>query len=219
MKYFLFLALLPVVLAGQSSELEFVNPKELIPDIVIDLRYSSADHSFLNLPEGDLKLPKFYSANECLLVYDAVLRLKSAQDSLRNIRSFDGREFPQGIGIKIWDGYRPRAVQYLFWEIYPNSTYIANPNSGSRHNRGGAVDLTLIDLASGAELDMPTAFDDFSTTASHSYTNLPEVVLHNRELLRSVMTTVAGFEAYDSEWWHYQTPGSGDLPLRDFQLK
>ena len=203
----------------QTGDDELVNPKELIPDIVIDLRYSAADHQFRNLPTGNMLLPKFYTANESLVLLKAANLLKIAQDSLRKIRTHNGINYPQGIGIKIWDGYRPRAVQYLFWEIYPNSTYIADPNSGSKHNRGGAVDLTLIDLATGEELKMPTLFDDFSLAASHSYNNLSATVLANRQLLKDVMINVAGFVIYDSEWWHYEVPGASGYPLLDFQMK
>ena len=205
---------------AQDGEDELVNPKDLIPDIVIDLKYSTSDHKFLNLPVGDILLPKFYTANECLLLSKAVYLLKIAQDSLRDIRVFNGKLYPNGIGIKIWDGYRPRSVQYLFWEIYPNSTYIANPETGSKHNRGGAVDLTLVDLATGTELKMPTLFDDFSEKASQSYIGyLTTEVLNNRALLRSIMSEVAGFLIYDAEWWHYEIPGASNYPLLDFQMK
>lgn len=220
MKKILLFMLLPIILYGQVGDDELVNPKDLIHDIVIDLRYSTPDHSFLNIPDiGEMPLPKFYTANECLMVLKLVNALKLAQDSLRNIRNFDGNSYPEGIGIKIWDGYRPRAVQYLFWEIFPNSTYIANPSSGSLHNRGGAVDLTLIDLATGEELEMPTLFDDFSTKASHSYNILPQNVINNRELLRSVLVNVGGLTIYDNEWWHYAVPGASTYPLMDFQMK
>lgn len=144
--------------------------------------------------------------------------LKIAQDSLRNIREFDGKLYPKGIGIKIWDGYRPRSVQYLFWEIYPNSTYIANPENGSKHNRGGAIDLILVDLSTGEELRMPTAFDDFSERASHNYNSLPQNILNNRALLKSVMT-YAGMNSYNAEWWHYEIPNADNYPLLDFQMK
>ena len=215
----IFAILFPIISSAQTGDDELVNPKELIPDIVIDLRYSTPNHKFLNLPEGDMPLPKFYTANECLLLLKAVQQLKIAQDSLRNIREHNGISYPEGIGIKIWDGYRPRAVQYLFWEIYPNSKYIANPNSGSKHNRGGAVDLTLIDLATGEELEMPTLFDDFSEKAWHSYNDLSQSVINNRELLKTIMAEVADFKIYDYEWWHYEVEGAKDYPLLDFQLK
>ena len=213
------LLILPILLFAQSGDDELVNPKDLIPDIVIDLRYSTPDHSFLNLPEGDLPLQKFYTANECLMLHIAAKKLKIAQDSLRNIREHNGKNFPEGIGIKIWDGYRPRAVQYLFWELYPNGTYIANPSSGSKHNRGGAVDLTLIDLSTGTELEMPTLFDDFSDKASHTYSSLPQEVINNRELLKDILMNVAGLNIYSAEWWHYEVPGASSYPLLDFQMK
>lgn len=214
------LLFLPISIAfSQDAEDELVNPKDFIPDIVIDLKYATSDHKFLNLPEGDIPLPKFYTANECLLLAKTVKHLKIAQDTLRKITQFNGRNYPKGIGIKIWDGYRPLSVQYLFWEIYPNPTYIANPANGSKHNRGGAVDLTLIDLNTGMELKMPTAFDDFSEKASHSYNFFPTEVLQNRALLKSILTQVAGMIAYDAEWWHYEIPGANNYPLLDFQMK
>jgi D-alanyl-D-alanine dipeptidase len=212
--------LLPVFIFAQEGSNELVNPKDLIPDIMIDMRYSTPDHKFLSIPDvGDIALPKFYTANECLMVLELAEALKLAQDSLRNIRTHNEKDFPAGIGIKIWDGYRPRAVQYLFWEIFPNPVYIADPSSGSMHNRGGAVDLTLVDLATGEELEMPTKFDDFSTRASHSYNDLPQEVINNRELLKSVMTEIAGLRIYSAEWWHYNLSEAGSYPLQDFQMK
>ncbi len=207
------------MILAQTGDDEFVNPKDLIYDIVIDLRYSTPDHSFLNLPEGDTRLPKFYTCNESLMTLSLANALKLAQDSLRNIRSHNGKSYPHGIGIKIWDGYRPRAVQYLLFEIYPNPAYVADPNSGSMHNRGGAVDLTLVDLSTGEELLMPTLFDDFSVAASHSYMDLPQEAIENRTLLRNIMVNVAGLQTYGAEWWHYNLPGAGSFPLKDFQMK
>jgi len=218
-KILFFLLIVPMLIQAQTGDDELVNPKELIPDIVIDMRYSAADHKFLSLPTGDMPLPKFYTANECLMLLKSVNMLKIAQDSLRKIRFHDGKSYPQGIGIKIWDGYRPRAVQYLFFAIYPNPVYIADPTSGSKHNRGGAIDLTLVDLETGEELQMPTLFDDFSNKASHSYNLLPANVLANRLLLKTIMSNYAGFAMYESEWWHYEVPGAAGYPLLDFQMK
>lgn len=216
---FLLFLLTTSLIVAQSSDDELVNPKDLIPDIVIDLRYATADHKFLNLPSGDIALPKFYTCNEALTLNKMAKALKLAQDSLRNIREFNGKNYPKGIGIKIWDGYRPRAVQYLLFAVYPNPVYIADPASGSIHNRGGAIDLTLIDLATGNELEMPTLFDDFSTKASHSYSNLTQEVINNRQLLKDVMTKVAGLNYYESEWWHYNLKDASSYPLMDFQMK
>jgi zinc D-Ala-D-Ala dipeptidase len=218
-KILLVIFFLPVFQAySQLGEDELINPKDIIPDIVIELKYATSDHSFYNLPEGHIKLPKFYTANECLLLRKTVEHLKIAQDSLRNIREFNGKQYPEGIGIKIWDGYRPRTVQYLMWEIYPNATYIANPENGSKHNRGGAVDITLIDRETGTELRMPTLFDDFSDRASHNYMSLSVEVLNNRALLKSVLL-YAGLLSYLPEWWHYEIHGADGYPLLDFQMK
>ena len=216
----IFLTLLPALLYAQSGLDELVNPKDLIPDIVIDLRYSTPNHSFLNIPdEGNILLPKFYTCNESLVILKLANALKLAQDHLRTITIHNNKEYPKGIGLKIWDGYRPRAIQYLFFAIYPNSAYIANPGSGSMHNRGGAVDVTLIDQATGQELEMPTKFDDFSTDASHSNNNLPEEVINNRELLKNTMTNIAHLKSYSAEWWHYNLSDAGSYPLQDFQMK
>ncbi len=206
----LFLLVLASVLYSQSSLNELVNVKEIIPDIVLDLKYSNT---------GNFTGQKLYTTNECLLCIGAVNQLKMVQDSLRNIRTHNGNDYPAGIGIKIWDGYRPRAVQYLMWEIFPNPTYVADPSNGSVHNRGGAVDLTLVNLATGQELSMPTEFDFFGEEAWHDYMNLPANVLANRALLRDLMENVGGFTTYVAEWWHYSYPPATSFPLLDFQMK
>ena len=214
------LVFLPVLLYSQSGLDELVNPKDLIPDIVIDLRYSTPNHKFLNIPDkGDIQLPKFYTCNESLVLLKLANALKLAQDHLRTITTHNNKEYPKGIGLKIWDGYRPRAVQYLFFDIYPNPVYIADPESGSMHNRGGAVDVTLIDLATGKELEMPTKFDDFSTAASISNNDLPQEVINNRDLLFNTMTNIAHLKNYSAEWWHYNLSDAGSYPLQDFQMK
>lgn len=218
-KLIFYLLLFPLLAFAQTGNDEFANPEELIPDIVIDLPYSTPNHVFRSLPEGDKPVPKFYTVNECLMTIKLIEKLKIAQDSLRKIRIHDGKNYPEGIGIKIWDGYRPRAIQYLMFAIYPNPVYIADPTTGSKHNRGGAVDLTLIDLATGEELEMPTLFDDFSSKASHSYMTLPANVIANRTLLKNIMTQVAGLNMYEAEWWHYELPDASTYPLRDFQMK
>jgi D-alanyl-D-alanine dipeptidase len=190
----------PTILWAQSADDELVNVKELIPDIVIDLHYNTLNN-FLQ--------QKLYTTDECLLAHGAVRGLKRVQDSLRTM----------GLGVKIWDGYRPRAVQYLMWEIFPNGAYVADPKNGSVHNRGGAVDLTLVDLNTGQELEMPTPFDFFGPEAGHDYMNLPAQVIANRTLLRTIMETVGGFSYYSAEWWHYSYGPATAYPLLDFQMK
>jgi D-alanyl-D-alanine dipeptidase len=92
------------------------------------------------------------------------------------------------------------------WKIVPNPTYVANPKKGSIHNKGGAVDITLVDSL-GVELAMGTGFDFFGPEAGHNYTNLATEILANRQLLKSVMLQ-NNFKSFDSEWWHYNLNNS-----------
>jgi D-alanyl-D-alanine dipeptidase len=168
---------------------------------VLDLRYNTKDN-FLH--------QKLYSTDVCLLAHGALTQLSKVQDSLHT----------RGLGLKMYDCYRPRTVQYLMWEIFPNPAYVADPASGSVHNRGGAIDCSLVNLATGSELFMPTPFDWFGPEASHFYTTgLTQEQVDNRELLRDMMERVGGFERYNAEWWHYTWTAPSTLPLLDFQLK
>ena len=212
MKTFLaaYLILTTVIIKPQSASDEVVPVKQIIPDIGLDLRYSTVNN---------FTGQKLYSIDEAYLSIGAIIKLKLVHDSLKQITSHNGINYPQGLGIKIYDGYRPRAVQYLMFEIFPNPTYVADPNSGSIHNRGGAVDVSIIDMATGQEIPMPTEFDWFGQEASHSYMNLPANVIADRTLLYNMMTQVGGFFPYDAEWWHYTISGASSLPLLDFQMK
>jgi len=209
---FLFCFISSITFFAQTTSSELVPVKDIIPNIVLDLKYATTDNFFKQ---------KLYTTNECYLIKDLVLKLKIVQDSLNNVKNLNGKNYPKGIGIKIWDGYRPRSVQYIMFEIFPNPTFVADPKSGSTHNRGGAVDLTLMDLSRNEELPMPTGFDDFTDAASHSYPDnqLTPEVLFNREYLKKIMTTVGELEEYTAEWWHYSVKNNKDYPLLDFQMK
>lgn len=204
------LIFLPLFLHAQSASDEIVPVKELIPDIGFDIRYSTVNN---------FTSQKLYTVGEAYLSIGAINKLKIVHDSLKNITSHNGINYSQGLGLKIFDGYRPRSVQYLMFEIFPNPVYVADPNSGSIHNRGGAVDVSIIDMATGQEIPMPTEFDWFGPEASHSYMNLPASVIANRSLLYNMMVQVGGFVPYDAEWWHYSISGASSLPLLDFQMK
>jgi D-alanyl-D-alanine dipeptidase len=150
---------------------------------VPDMRYATADN-FLK--------EKVYDCDKCLLRKEAALALLKAHGSLK----------AQGFRIKLYDCYRPLDVQKKMWAIMPDDRYVGNPyGSGSVHNKGAAVDLTLTD-STGSELDMGTPFDHFGREAHHAYTNLPIEVLTRRRRLKEAMES-AGFEAITSEWWHY----------------
>ncbi|MBN1302378.1 MAG: M15 family metallopeptidase [Melioribacteraceae bacterium] len=201
------------ITGAQTSYDEFVRIKDIIPDIAVDLKYATTDNVF--------DQQKLYTANECYMLKELAYRLKLVQDSLRNVRSFNGSDYPEGLGLKIWDGYRPRSVQYVMFDIFPDPTFVANPDNGSGHNRGGAVDVTLIDISTGQELFMPTGFDDFSDAAGHDYPKhlLHPIVYNNREYLKSIMLNVGGLSYYIAEWWHYQLSDNNKYPLMDFQMK
>ena len=123
----------------------------------------------------------------------------------------------RNLGLKIFDGYRPYAVTVAMWEPIKNPDYVANPKKGSRHNRGAAVDLTLIDLRTGEELAMPTPYDDFTNRARQDFNDLPPEAIENRRILRDVMTK-HGFEPLPSEWWHFDYRGWERFDLLDIPL-
>jgi D-alanyl-D-alanine dipeptidase len=187
-------------LFAQSANDELVEVRELIPDIVLDLRYNTTDN---------FTHQKLYTTNVCYLSLGAVKKLVLVQDSLRTL----------GLGLKIFDGYRPRAVQWLMWEILPDPTYVADPVSGSKHNRGGAIDLTIINRSTGKELDMGTPFDFFGPEAGHDYTGFDPAILQNRVFLKNMMVNVGGLASYIGEWWHYEYTPAASYPLLDFQMK
>ncbi|MGE5402280.1 MAG: M15 family metallopeptidase [Ignavibacteriales bacterium] len=119
--------------------------------------------------------------------------------------------------LKVFDGYRPLSVQRKLWEIMPDSRYVANPKNGSRHNRGAAVDLTLID-STGRELDMGTPYDDFTEKAHRNFDKLPAEVIENRKLLENAMVKY-GFEPLDTEWWHFDYSGWKNFSILDYEIK
>jgi D-alanyl-D-alanine dipeptidase len=140
---------------------------------------------------------------------------KAAADSLANIL----RELNKiGLSLKIFDAYRPYSVTERLWEPVKDDRYAADPKKGSGHNRGIAVDLTIIVLSNKEELNMGTGFDNFSDTAHHAFKNLPDLVLQNRVLLRTIMEK-HGFKALDSEWWHYYLPNTTLFELLDIDFK
>lgn len=183
---------------------KMIELKSKAPGILYDLRYASTDN-FMN---RQMYVP---APAATFLRLPAAEALGKAQHELS----------AAGLGLKVFDAYRPYSVTVLFWELVKDERYVANPARGSGHNRGIAVDLTLIRLSDKTELPMGTGFDNFSDTAHHSFTNLPAQVLKNRQLLRSVMEKY-GFKALETEWWHYYLPGGDrfellDIPFRQLQ--
>jgi len=173
---------------------ELVDIQTLIPKIQIDLRYATANNF-----TGQI----VYHFNTCLLLREVALKLKDVQVELESL----------GCGLKIWDGFRPFAAQWKFWELVPDERYVSDPRKGGRHTRGTAVDLTLV-AADGHELLMPSDFDDFSERAHRNYMGASEEAIHNRTLLQEVME-IHGFIGLPSEWWHFDLLGWEDYPPLD----
>ena len=164
------------------NDTTFVNLKDYSKDFVYDMKYATSDN-FLKA--------KVYDCAECFLRLKTVKAMLNANAEL----------IKNGYKIKIFDCYRPLDIQKRMWKIVPNPEYVANPSKGSIHNRGGAIDITLVD-ANGVALDMGTTFDFFGIEASHNYQNLSQEIKSNRELLKTIMIQ-NGFNSLDSEWWHY----------------
>jgi D-alanyl-D-alanine dipeptidase len=164
------------------NDTAFVNLKEYSKDFVYDMKYATSDN-FLKA--------KVYDCAECFLRLKTIKALIEANDSFMKM----------GYKIKIFDCYRPLDIQKRMWKIVPNSNYVADPAKGSIHNRGGAVDITLVD-SNGKELEMGTSFDFFGIEASHNYQNISQEIKDNRQLLKRIMME-NGFNFIDSEWWHY----------------
>jgi D-alanyl-D-alanine dipeptidase len=191
-RIFVGILLLLTLTTRAADKPDLVNVEKFIPGIVLDIRYATTNN---------FTGKQVYPVAKCLLRRSTAEKLKAVQADLQK----------QNLGLKVYDGYRPLSVQKKFWEIMPDDRYVANPAKGSKHNRGGAVDLTLID-AKGKELPMPTAYDDFSEKAHRNYKNLPEEVIRNRDLLGKVMEK-HGFAGLDTEWWHFD-----DRDWKNFEL-
>jgi len=167
-----------------------------------------ATTSFYYATEDNFTKQILYIKPAAYLRLEAAMALKKVQDTLQTL----------GYDIKIFDAYRPYAVTKKMWAVVPDDRYAANPANGSGHNRGVAVDLTIIDVKTGSELQMPTPYDSFSDTAHHNFMALPKAILNNRALLKQAMEQY-GFLALDTEWWHYSLPQPKKYGLLDLSFK
>lgn len=150
--------------------------------IAIDIRYAT---------ENNFVEEKMYECGRCLMRPEVAKAVIAVHKELQT----------EGLGLKMLDCYRPRPVQWKLWNKVPDARYVTNPNKGSQHNRGTAVDLTLVD-EKGRQLDMGTPYDYFGREAYQTYTNLPDSILARRQLLNAKMTA-HGFKTIRTEWWHF----------------
>ncbi len=154
-------------------------------NIKLDLRYATKNNFTKNV---------LYSAAKCYVLKIVAQKLDAIAQELA----------PLGIGIKIYDGFRPFDAQCKMWELVPDERYVSPPSNGGRHTRGTTVDLTLIRLSDGSELEMPTGFDDFTKNASSNYVGegVSLDAVKNRLLLKLLMEK-HGFVQLRTEWWHF----------------
>jgi len=200
-RYFLIGALIVAAALLRCAKPEpprLVELNHIVPDILLDIRYATPNN-FVGVT--------LYPSARCFLVREAAEALKKVQADLK----------AQGFRLKVFDGYRPLSVQKKMWAILPNPDYVADPAKGSRHNRGYAVDLTLVDLR-GQEVLMPTEFDDFTEKARPDYQNLPADAIRHREILTAAMVKY-GFTPIASEWWHFDFHGWENKPVLDIPIE
>jgi zinc D-Ala-D-Ala dipeptidase len=159
--------------------------------IAIDIKYATKDN---------FTKKQIYPCGKCYLRPDAAQAIEKAHKILQSKHQY---------GLKMFDCYRPRPAQQRLWDVVPNADYVTPPAKGSMHNRGLAVDLTIVD-AKGKDLDMGTPYDFFGKEAHTDNLDLPANVLTNRQLLASVMKEV-GFSGIRTEWWHFSFDSSAAL--------
>lgn len=182
-----------------DSNKQMVDLRKVIPNITLDLKYATIDN-FMH--------QKLYPN-----LTTTFLR-KPAADSLKRVVKELKNEY---LTIKIFDAYRPYSITEKMWQIVKDARYAADPSKGSGHNRGIAVDLTLIDLKTKKELPMGTRFDNFSDTAHSDFINLSLEILKNRNILKTVMEKY-GFIELETEWWHFYLPDSSAYELLDLSF-
>jgi len=182
---------------------DLVELVKIDPNIRLDVRYATANN-FTGRP--------VYRQARAFLQRPAAEALVRVGSSLRE----------KGYGLLVFDGYRPWSVTKLFWEISPQDKrergFVANPAKGSKHNRGAAVDLSMYDLATGKEVEMPSPYDEFTDRAAPSYTGGTAEQRARRDLLRAEMEK-EGFTVDTGEWWHFNYQGWETYPILDIPFE
>lgn len=179
---------------ADSNQL-LVNLEKYIPGIKKDVRYATTNN---------FTKQKLYTRTDIYLRLPAAKALRAVQEALRK----------KGYGLLIYDAYRPYHVTETMFKIVPNDLYAADPRKGSGHNRGVAIDLSMVNLKTNKPVAMPTDFDDFTTKAHENYTPPDPAMAANRKLLRDAMRQ-HGFKGSSTEWWHFYLPDYKKYPLMD----
>ncbi|MDQ3711847.1 MAG: penicillin-binding transpeptidase domain-containing protein [Acidobacteriota bacterium] len=183
-----------------KREADLVELNELDKTIKLDIRYARADN---------------FVGKAVYMEARAFMQRPAAEAVVRVHKKFKKK----GFGLVIFDGYRPWSVTKIFWDVTPEDKrkFVANPKTGSRHNRGCAVDLSLFDLKTGELVEMPTDFDDFTDQASPTYDGATKIQKRNRDLLRKMME-VEGFTVNRNEWWHFDYKDWANYAIYDISF-
>lgn len=184
-----------------NDERQRLVPLDSMPgnNLKFDIRYSTANN---------FTGSAVYTHAAAYARIEVAYALIKVADSLRSL----------GLGLLIYDAYRPYSATVLFWKLIGDERYVANPSKGSRHNRGCAIDVGLYDLIDGTPLPMPTDYDDFSDKSNaYADCDVPEAC-RNRRILQLLMTW-AGFSIFESEWWHFDFNGWEQFPVMDVSFE
>jgi D-alanyl-D-alanine dipeptidase len=186
-----------IVLADKDNEL--IDLRTIIPDAKFDVRYATANN-LIGKP--------LYPTPDAFLRKPAALALREVSENLKQL----------GFGLVIHDGYRPYEITVVFYETIKDTTYVADPRRGSRHNRGMAIDLSMFDLKTGETVVMPSEYDETTERSHHDFAGGSDVARQYRQILKDAMLDV-GFETYPYEWWHYDFQGWEDCYTYDIWHK
>ncbi len=182
-----------------DSNRRLVELPKILPKLLLDIRYATSQN---------FTHTKLYNLPRAYLLSPAAYALKKVNEELN----------AKGLGLIIYDAYRPYSITVKFFDLIQDSNYVASPSYGSRHNRGCAIDLGLYNLKTGEKLEMPTDFDSFSPLAASNYPNLPKQALENRKLLFDIMIKF-GFKPLRTEWWHFDFLTKEKLPPIDISFE
>ncbi len=188
------------ILKVNQVELAVMNLATLNAGFKFDIRYARADNF--------MKEPVYPSAHAFLLEHVA-----------RDLEAVHLELIPRGYGLLIFDGYRPWSVTKIFWDRSNehDRQFLADPQRGSSHNRGCAVDLSLYDLATGEAVTMPSDFDEMNEKAYVAYPGGDAQSRELRDLLQSTMKK-HGFLGIKNEWWHFNHASHAEWPVMNFSF-
>ena len=184
---------------AKQPEKALVDIQKAVPGVVLDIRYATKNNFMKQV---------MYPSARAFARKPVAVQLKKIQAELKK----------KGYGLKIYDAYRPYTITVAFYQKASDKNFVAHPKSGSRHNRGCAVDLSIIDLKTGKDVPMPTPYDSFSKAAAADYQDLSPAIKKTRDFLISVMEK-HGFQVMYNEWWHYDFRGWEEFELMDMPFQ